>query len=71
MTPREFCSSGQAEGIKGCVHVVLMGVSLACLTYNASAWLFRRERHLFWNSLLYGSLTAIEAYQVRRHWEDS
>lgn len=71
MTPREFCSSGVAEGTKGTVHVVLGGIALVCFAYNASAWLFRRDRHLFYNSLLYGALTGIEAYQVSRHWEDS
>ena len=71
MTPREFCQSGRAEGVKGMVHVVLMGISGACLAYNVGALIFRRERHLFFNSLLYGSLTAIEAYQVARHWKDS
>ena len=71
MTPREFCSSGVAEGTKGTVHVLLMGVAGLCFAYNAGAWFFRRERHLLVNSLLYGSLTVIEGYQVSRHWEDS
>ena len=70
MTPRDFCQAGQAEGTKGAVHVVLMGISGACLAYNASAFLFRREKHLFWNTCLYGSLVTIEAYQVARHWRD-
>lgn len=71
MTPRDFCQAGHAEGVKGCVHVVLMGISGACFAYNVGAWLFRRERHLLANAVLYGSLTAVEAYQVARHWEDS
>ena len=71
MTPRDFCQSGRAEGVKGAVHVVLMGISLTCFAYNAAAWVFRRDRHLLANTLLYGGLAAVEAYQVARHWEDS
>ena len=71
MTPKDFCQAGHAEGAKCAVHVLLMVVSGACLAYNASAFHVRRERHLFFNTLLYGSLTIVEAYQIARHWRRS
>ena len=68
MAPRQFVQPQTAEGIKGCVHIVLMGVSGVCLAYNAVAWCFRKDRHLAVNACLYGALTAFEAYQTTRHW---
>lgn len=71
MTAREFCEGGRANGAKGAVHVLLMAVSGACLAYNATALVYRRDKHLAVNACLYGALTAFEAYQVQRHWKQS
>ena len=60
---------GKAEAAKAGVHGGLLGLALVCLGYNAIAFALRRESHLARNCVLYGSLAAIEVYQVSKHRE--
>jgi len=59
---------GDAEWLKAGVHVGFCGLAVACLVYNAAAWLTRRERHLLVNVAFYAAVTAVEQTQLRRHW---
>lgn len=67
MTAEEFCQPDRCEGLKACAHVALGTFAGACFLYNASAFLWRRERHLLGNSLVYLALTMLEVHQVRKH----
>ena len=68
MTPRDFCTSGQAEPLKGAVHATVGTLLAVMATYNAVAFVYRRDRHLAGNALLYAAGAALEAYQTSRHW---
>ena len=67
MTPRTFCASGQSEGAKAAVHGLLLVTAGVCAAYNVTAWLFRRERHLLINSIVYTGGVAWEAKKIRHH----
>lgn len=67
MTPRALCTPGQAESLKLGVHGAFAVLAGLCFAYNVAALLYRKERHLAVNSCLYGTLTAIEVYQVKHH----
>ena len=62
---------GSHERLKASVHVALAGLGALCLSYNAIAWLYRRERHLARNALCYGGLLMLEARKVRHHWTNA
>lgn len=64
---RSFCRSGEAERLKGAVHVGLLLLGAAALAYNAAAWAYRKERHLAVNAVLYGALVWVEVQHVRHH----
>jgi hypothetical protein len=67
MTPRDFCSSGTCEALKGSAHVGLGVFAAACFIYNVVAWCYRRESHLAVNGLVYGAVTAYEVSKVKHH----
>lgn len=67
MTVATFCSSGQAERVKGAVHGAAGAIVGAMALYNAVAWWYRRERHLGINAALYAAGFAWELYQTNRH----
>lgn len=58
---------GSDEIPKVAAHVLLGSVAAVCALYNVAAWLWRRERHLAINAVIYGALTALECYQIQRH----
>lgn len=60
---------GTSETTKAAVHGALGALAALCGTYNACAWLKRRESHLALNVIVYGALLAYEAYQVTRYAE--
>lgn len=67
MTVETFCSSGNAERVKGGVHAA-SGLILGLMAlYNGVAWCYRRERHLGWNTALYTAAFAWEMRQTHRH----
>ena len=68
MTPRAFCQSGEREFEKGVAHAVAVMLMGAMAVYNGVAWLYRRDRHLAVNAMIYGAMTALEVKQVMRHW---
>ena len=70
MSPRHFVQSGHREGFKGLFHGVGAGLCAIMATYNAVAWVYRRERHLRWNAIVYGCATAWEVEQTLRHVRD-
>lgn len=64
---RAFCASGNHEGVKCAVHAaagLLVGV---CAAYNITASLFRRDRHLRVNALVYTLAVAWELKQTLHH----
>jgi hypothetical protein len=67
VTVETFCTSGQAERVKGGVHAVAGVILGAMATYNAVAWCYRRERHLGWNAVIYTTALAWEIRQTCRH----
>ena len=67
VTVETFCTSGQAERVKGSVHAAAGTIVGVMAVYNAVAWCYRRERHLGWNAIIYSMGFAWEAYQTSRH----
>lgn len=67
MTVETFCTSGQAERLKGTVHAAAGTIVGAMAVYNAVAWCYRRERHLGWNAIIYSLGLAWEVRQTSRH----
>lgn len=63
--------SGTWEPAKQAVHSVGLVFAAVCFTYNAAAWLLRREKHLAVNAAIYGGLTALEVAHVKHHREKS
>lgn len=62
-----FVQPGHHEAIKATMHGAMGVLAVLCATYNAAAWRMRREPHLLVNTLLYGSIVALEITQIRRH----
>lgn len=52
--------AGSHEPLKAAVHGTVCGLAALCATYNALAWLARRDRHLAINAVAYVALTAWE-----------
>lgn len=72
MTPKAFCSAGNAEGVKLAAHAVLGTATAVCAVYNLAAFYYRREPHLAVNSVVYLLATGWEAVKVQHHlhsWE--
>lgn len=67
MTVATFCTSGEAERIKGGFHAAAGALVGLMAVYNAVAWWHRRERHLGVNAVMYAAGFAVEVYQTRRH----
>ena len=68
MTPRDFVQTGHGEAIKGTVHVLVASLLGVMTAYNATAFIFRHQRHLAINALLYGAGCWYELRQTARHW---
>lgn len=66
---RAFCASGSHEYVKCGVHGALGLLVAVCATYNATAWWFRRDRHLRINVVLYSLALAWEVKQTLHHLE--
>jgi hypothetical protein len=64
---RSFCASGEREGVKGAVHGMACLIAAAMAAYNATAWCFRRERHLGLNAVVYGLAVGWEVKQTLHH----
>lgn len=64
-----WTNSGEHEPVKGVVHGMMLGLALTCTTYNTIAWIRRKDTHLCWNMIIYGSLSLFEALQVKRHYD--
>lgn len=62
-----FCTSGEAERVKGAVHGAAGTLVGVMAVYNAVAWWYRRERHLGVNAVLYTAGFLWEVYQTNRH----
>lgn len=67
--PGTVLDEGIGEGSKCGVHAALLGLAAICLTYNATGFITRRQRHLAVNTVLYGGLLVWEWLNVRHHWE--
>jgi hypothetical protein len=64
---QDFCRSGQHEGIKAAVHGTAALISVVMATYNATAYLYRRDAHLRWNTIIYTLATCWEVKQTAHH----
>jgi hypothetical protein len=71
VTVATFCTSGQAERLKGGVHAVAGAIVGVMAVYNVVAWWYRREKHLGVNAAIYTVGFAFEAYQTSRHFRHS
>jgi hypothetical protein len=60
-------NSGSCEALKLGVHAATLGLAVLMGSYNAAAWLRRREEHLAANAILYTALIALEYHHVAHH----
>lgn len=67
MTPSRFCRTGEAEIVKAAWHGAIGLLTLGAFVYNAAAFCWRREPHLFKNAVVYGLATGFEAKKVIHH----
>ena len=58
---------GSCEALKLVVHAATLGLAVVMGTYNAAAWLRRREQHLAVNAVLYTALIVWEREHVAHH----
>jgi hypothetical protein len=58
---------GSCEPFKAGVHGAALGLAAVMGLYNAAAWLQRRERHLWINTLVYALAIAFEQKHVSHH----
>lgn len=58
---------GSCEPFKAGVHGAALGLAAVMGLYNAAAWLQRRERHLWFNAVVYGLAIAFEQKHVAHH----
>ena len=63
----ELFYPGKGEAVKAGVHGALLGLAVVCTGYNLIAFCLRKDAHLARNTLIYGSLAALETIQVRKH----
>jgi hypothetical protein len=64
---RSFCASGNHEGVKCGVHAAAAFIVSLCAVYNATAWFYRRDRHLRLNAIVYTLAVAFELKQTLHH----
>lgn len=69
MTPRVFCQSGESEALKGAAHATAAGLMAIFSVYNISAFCFRRERHLAFNSVIYLTGLFLESKKTWNHFQ--
>jgi hypothetical protein len=58
---------GRYEYLKAGVHGTALGLAAVCAVYNFAAWVARRQRHSWVNTVLYSTLVAWEVQHVRHH----
>ena len=58
---------GRHETLKASVHAATLGLAAVCTAYNFAAWMARRQRHSWVNSVLYATLAVWECTHVRHH----
>jgi hypothetical protein len=63
----DLLDSGNCEPFKAAVHGVVLALAAVCATYNAAAWVKRRQRHLAVNAIFYGATVWFEHCHVRHH----
>ena len=59
--------SGRCEPLKAGVHTAALLIAGLCATYNAAAWLKRRQPHLAVNAVIYMTTFWWERCHVVRH----
>jgi hypothetical protein len=67
MDVRSLCAIGNHEPIKCGVHGAAAMIAALCAAYNIAACLFRHERHLRVNAVVYTLAVAWELKQTLRH----
>ena len=58
---------GCCEPFKAAIHGAALGLTVLMGTYNAAAWLRRRQRHLAINAIVYFAAAIWEERHVRHH----
>jgi cobalamin biosynthesis protein CobD/CbiB len=64
---RDFCTSGNHERLKGCVHGAAVVIAAAMAGYNIAASVYRRDPHLKINALIYSLAVLWEVKQTAHH----
>lgn len=59
--------SGSCEPFKAAIHATALGLFALMGSYNAAAWLRRRQNHLALNAVLYLSAVVWEQRHVAHH----
>ncbi|HXH25637.1 MAG TPA: hypothetical protein VNI78_10330 [Vicinamibacterales bacterium] len=67
MDVRSLCASGNQEPMKCGVHGAAVMIAALCAAYNITACLFRRDRHLRVNAVVYTLAVAWELKQTLHH----
>lgn len=67
MTPRAFVQQGESEALKGACHATTAALCAIMTVYNVTAFCYRRERHLAFNSALYLAGLFLEGKKTYNH----
>jgi hypothetical protein len=59
--------NGNCEPLKAVVHGAALGLAALMATYNAAAWLRRRQSHLALNTFIYVAAVVWEQRRVADH----
>jgi hypothetical protein len=58
---------GEREAMKAAFHAAALSLGVVMGTYNAAAWIVRRQRHLFVNAWVYAVFATWEGRLVAHH----
>ena len=67
MTPRAFIQQGESEPLKGYCHAATAALLAIMTVYNVTAWYYRRERQLAFNSIIYLAGLCLEGKKTYNH----
>jgi hypothetical protein len=67
VTPRAFVQQGESEPLKGACHATTAALLGIMTVYNVTAWLYRRDTHLAFNSIIYLAGLCLEGKKTYHH----
>jgi hypothetical protein len=65
----DLLNNGVGESFKGGIHLALFSLASVCAAYNLGAYCVRPQWRLGVNAAGYVALMAIEAAQLKSHWQ--